>query len=284
MDWRRYSDPKRFLDDARPLLAVDVARNQVLLSVAEIAAEQSDVYPVFHGFVVFGEGPVAVATQTPPHNFLLSEAMIPAAIQVLVAAIRGSGLEVPGILGNEPDVGDFARSWAQASRVEPEVETRQGVFALEEVSDLALASGSLRRARPGDRDLLIRWWEEFQAEALPGTRVMARKTEDRVDNLLEPGRSQGMHVWEVDGEVVSMSGFSPPVANAIRIGPVYTPPALRGKGYATALVASQSREFLESGLERCLLHTDLGNPTSNAIYKRIGYHQVAEAAEYRFSR
>ena len=33
---------------------------------------------------------------------------------------------------------------------------------------------------------------------------------------------------------------------------------------------------------RCILYTDLANPTSNSIYRRIGYRAVAEALRYRF--
>jgi predicted GNAT family acetyltransferase len=89
-------------------------------------------------------------------------------------------------------------------------------------------------------------------------------------------------LWVTEGEVVSMCGYSPPVANSVRIGPVYTPSELRGNGYATALVATQSGHHLAKGRDRCLLYTDLANPTSNAIYKRIGYRQVAESVVHRF--
>ncbi len=284
MDTRRYADARAFLNDARELLTGNPAQNQVLLSVAEMAAEQPDVYPQFHAFAVFEGGPLVAATQTPPHNFLLSESRGLESIPVLAETIHDSALEVPGILGIEPHISGFSSAWAVLTGDRPEVVTRQGVFSLEEVSEIALAPGGIRHARKADRDLLIRWWEEFYAEALPEERARTGRTEERVDLLLEPGRKQGMHLWEVDGEVVSMSGFSPPVAEAIRIGPVYTPSPMRGQGFATALVASQSRLFLDAGHTSCLLHTDLTNPTSNAIYKRIGYHQVAEATEYRFVR
>ena len=60
-------------------------------------------------------------------------------------------------------------------------------------------------------------------------------------------------------------------------------PRLRGRGYATALVAHASAEALAHGATRCYLHTDLANPTSNAIYRRIGYEWVCEATEIRFT-
>jgi hypothetical protein len=62
---------------------------------------------------------------------------------------------------------------------------------------------------------------------------------------------------------------------------VYTPPENRRRGYAAACVYGISKYCTEAGY-RCVLYTDLGNPTSNAIYRRIGYRAVAEAIHYRF--
>ena len=64
---------------------------------------------------------------------------------------------------------------------------------------------------------------------------------------------------------------------------MYTPPELRGRGYATALVAQLSSQLLAEGRRFCFLYTDLANPTSNAIYERIGYVRVCESAEIAFS-
>jgi predicted GNAT family acetyltransferase len=62
---------------------------------------------------------------------------------------------------------------------------------------------------------------------------------------------------------------------------VYTPPERRGRGYASACVATLSAATLDAGL-RCILYTDLGNATSNSIYRSIGYRAVAELVRYRF--
>lgn len=87
--------------------------------------------------------------------------------------------------------------------------------------------------------------------------------------------------WE-DGEPVSLAGFGNPTPNGVRIGPVYTPPGRRRRGYATALVAALTRALLGSGPRFCFLFTDLANPTSNTIYQRIGYRPVTDVDEWRF--
>lgn len=55
----------------------------------------------------------------------------------------------------------------------------------------------------------------------------------------------------------------------------------RDRGYASALVADVSDFVLTRG-DRCILYTDLDNPTSNSIYRALGYRAVAEALKYRF--
>ena len=91
------------------------------------------------------------------------------------------------------------------------------------------------------------------------------------------------------GDVVSIAGWGGATPNGIRIGPVYTPPELRRHGYATALTADLSQSLLDGrlfdgGRRFCFLYTDLANPTSNAIYERIGYVRAAESAEILFER
>jgi predicted GNAT family acetyltransferase len=93
----------------------------------------------------------------------------------------------------------------------------------------------------------------------------------------------GITFWETpDGTPVSMAGALPKVAGQIRIAPVYTPPALRGRGYASAVTAAVSRAALTAGADEVLLFTDLANPTSNALYQRIGYRPVRDFAVHTF--
>jgi uncharacterized protein len=110
--------------------------------------------------------------------------------------------------------------------------------------------------------------------------------EEAVEHKLTAPTS-GFLLWEDGGETVSLAGWGGPTPNGIRIGPVYTPPELRGRGYATALTAELSQRLLDGGLFEggrrfCFLYTDLANPTSNAIYERIGYRRVCESAEIVF--
>ncbi|MBV9379765.1 MAG: GNAT family N-acetyltransferase [Streptosporangiaceae bacterium] len=100
-----------------------------------------------------------------------------------------------------------------------------------------------------------------------------------VDDRLSYG---GLTLWEKDGVPVSVAGITRRVAGMARIGPVYTPPELRGRGYAGAATAEVSRAALAAGVGEVLLYTDLANPTSNALYQRIGYQPVEDRVVLSF--
>jgi predicted GNAT family acetyltransferase len=78
-----------------------------------------------------------------------------------------------------------------------------------------------------------------------------------------------------------MAGHSLAVEGVVRLQAVYTPPERRSRGYASACAAALTLRIIAAGL-RCILHTDLANPTSNSIYRRIGYRAVEEVIRYRF--
>ena len=114
--------------------------------------------------------------------------------------------------------------------------------------------------------------------------------EDAEENVRHKLRlpTGGFLLWEDDGDTVSFAGWGGPTPNGIRVGPVYTPPELRGRGYATALTAELSQRLLdgrlfEGGRRFCFLYTDLANPTSNRLYPRIGYRPVHDAVELCFT-
>ena len=159
----------------------------------------------------------------------------------------------------------------------------QGVFSLERVRPVPQASGRARPAERGDRALILEWLETFTAEALPEETFDREQTERGVSRRLEAGDGDaGIWLWEDGGHAVALAAYGGPTPDGIRLGPVYTPAEHRRRGYATGLVAAVSSWLLEHGRRRCYLYTDLANPTSNGIYRRIGYEQVAESAEYGY--
>ncbi len=92
---------------------------------------------------------------------------------------------------------------------------------------------------------------------------------------IEQGR---VHLWEdADGQVVHLTAANAPAHGVARVGPVYTPPEQRGRGYASAAVAGVSQALLDQDARVCLF-TDLANPTSNRIYAALGFRPVVDTA------
>ena len=84
------------------------------------------------------------------------------------------------------------------------------------------------------------------------------------------------------GEPVSLVRVNARVADVVRIGPVYTPPRARRRGYAGTAVAAASRRAFEAGARRCAIITDVANPISNHIYSEVGYRPVMDLDWYTF--
>lgn len=147
--------------------------------------------------------------------------------------------------------------------------------------------GAARPATLADRLLVGEWFRAFIAEAHPDGGPADADADARLERALDArmsgaGTSSGVTLWEHAGEVVSLAGVGGETPNGIRIGPVYTPPEHRGHGYASALTAAVSAQQLAAGRRFCFLYTDLANPTSNKIYRAIGYERVCDSAEIAF--
>ena len=219
---------------------------------------------------------MAAALQTPPFRLILSEVDAPAAIGCLADDLLRR--ELPGVLGPVEHVTAFVEARAALGGPPAHYEMAERVYRLTEVRPVPGVPGRLRPASSDDRDLVIDWVEAFMREAF-GDADPAAVAAD-VDRWLA-GRGRTLHLWE-DGDVVSLAGIGGRTPNGIRIGPVYTPPAARRRGYASALVAAVSQAALDAGRRFCFLFTDQANPTANHIYGAIGYEPVRDVVAYRF--
>lgn len=222
-------------------------------------------------------GPTGAAMRVPPWP-LLTSPLAQAAAAELARRWLEHDPQVPGVVGLPACAGAIADTWARSAGGRTHIRMRQAMHELQTVRDPPRPTrGDLRRADEHDRGILIEWMRAFAQEAgVPG----ADDTERMIDARLRMG---GLAVWYDDGPT-SMIGIQPQVAGVVRIGPVYTPPEYRRRGFAGAAVAAASRRALAAGAEKCMLFTDLANPTSNKIYAEVGYRPIAEWEEHEFER
>lgn len=275
---------EEFLERAEPLLLADEARHNLALGILATIVAHPEIYPTQRLWLIERDSTVvAAALRTPPYNLILPRPLDDAALTVLAATVDD---ELPGVTGALPEATTFAAARCAHRRLRPRVRIAQGIFALERVTPVEGVPGLLRPATEVDRATVSRWYRAFAEEAVPGHGPGDDDAEARrnrqLDVLLQGGGGAGIALWEDDGEVVSLAGFGGQTPNGIRVGPVYTPPERRGRGYASALTAALSARLLESGRRFCFLYTDLANPTSNKIYRAIGYAHVCDSAEIAF--
>jgi hypothetical protein len=280
MELVAHDDAQSFLDAAEPVLLRAEARHNLVYGISSTLIETPDAFPALHLWTVVSHGePVLAMLMTPPYNLLVGTPADPSAVPFAAKTLMDHGVDLPGVTGALPEVDSFADEWERLTGGGRRLRMGHGVYAARSVRPPRSVGGEMRPAVPDDRDLLIDWFDAFAAESVPED-ARHQEGETFVDRRF--ASSGGFVLWE-EGEVVSMSGYGGETPHGIRIGPVYTPPRFRRRGYASALVAELSRRLLDDGRVYCFLYTDLANPTSNRIYMDVGYELVCESADYAFT-
>jgi GNAT superfamily N-acetyltransferase len=186
---------------------------------------------------------------------------------------------IPGIVGPLDEVQYFASKWKEKLGCRVILGMDQQIYGLKQVRWPEKGAGRIRRVEMSDRDLFAQWMREFCQEAFRQERVPEALMNKMVEQKLT---EKSIYFWEDGGNLVSMAALSRPTSHGITVNYVYTPLIFRKKGYATRLVAEVSAEGLKQGKDFCVLYTDLANPTSNAIYQKIGYQPVSRSIKYLF--
>jgi predicted GNAT family acetyltransferase len=280
----RFADAGAFLEAAGPFLAAREAEHNLMLGLAGRLRSNPHAYGSDDPYLarVAGEGgeTVAVGLRTPPHNLVLSEVDDERALDALAADVKATFAGLPGVLGPKEPTASFVRRWQALTGSRGRIAMAERIYAAGSVSWDGQVPGALRPFRDDDREVVLSWLEAFRAEAMtePSPESGAEVLERRV---ADPGG--GFVLWE-DGEAVSVAGYGGPTPSGIRLGPVYTPPEWRRRGYAAALTAALTRMLLERGRRFVFLVTDLANPTSNGVYLRVGYRPVTDVDQWTFDQ
>ncbi|MEV0713468.1 GNAT family N-acetyltransferase [Asanoa sp. NPDC050611] len=265
--WSTTSDADEFRTVVGAALRARPVENTLLLTISAKVAEVGPgavggARPVF-GWHTDGSAYV----WTPPRPLLLGGPATPAA----AVELAGQLADVPGVNSTDEVAKAFAEAWCRRTGATARPGLRSRLYCL---GDLVVpeVAGHARVAGPADRDLLIAWLTACGAE-LHEPLTAAGETVDA-------GLSYGAyHLWEDGGAPVALAGMRKPAGGVVRVGPVYTPPEHRGRGYGSAVTAAISAAARP---HEVVLFTDLANPTSNSIYTKIGYHPVEDRQVYEF--
>lgn len=274
------TDVREFLSRAQDFLEQQEALNSLPLGLCLQlrAAPMPPLRAPLFIAVYEGNTVVAVAIQTPPHNmiFVCGSDDCGDAADAVIRVLAEKGHNIPGINSRVPASLTFAeRMQAHTGRAfSPVVEMR--LYTLSSVDAVPRPPGAMRMAGMTELDLLTDWMTAFQQEAAPNEPAGAMR--DTIAGKIERGE---LVLWDDDGPV-SAAARARATRSTVTVNYVYTPPHLRGRGYATACVADLSTRLLGEGFRECVLFTDLSNPTSNSIYQKIGYRPVCDFTQYRF--
>lgn len=275
MAWQLTDSLDEFDRAAGGHLRADPVRQTVPLSVLASLRHSGesafgDDPPVF-GWHCQPDGTVdGAVVQTPPFPMLL--ATLPAGsvpdLLALLAARRS--LPTAVTLASQTEA-TFLAAWSAATGGTGAARMRSRLYRLGELAPPdPVPPGADRRAGEVDRDLLIQWHEAFHEEAQGAApEDAARLVADRLSH-------GGLYLWEADGEPVAMAGLTRVVAGAARVAGVYTPPRRRRRGYGGAVTTAATKAALAGGATDVVLFTDLANPTSNALYQRLGFRPVED--------
>ncbi|MFD9355472.1 GNAT family N-acetyltransferase [Streptomyces sp. NPDC060031] len=275
MTWTFTSDLAAYLAVAGPAVAARPVSNSILLTTADTLRRGGPhafgPADPFFGWWTGADGVVSGGLLcTPPHPLLLG-ALPAEAVRALAAALDTEPLlaGIRGFNARRPDAQALAEAWVRPSRVAEENRLYRlaGLVAPDPVP-----AGRARLAAESDLPLLLEWITAFHEEAGVVGPASGARLRDRISY-------GGIRLWEHAGIPVSLASFSRPIGSAARIGPVYTPPAERGRGYAAGVTHAASEAAYAAGASEVLLFTDLANPTSNGVYLRLGYTPVEDRTE-----
>jgi len=289
----RHPDAAAFAAVALPYLAVDPARHTITLTMLD-GLLRSGAPPAL-AMTLHEDDVLVGAVLRPADRGILVSGLPPRYAGVVAAALAGT--QLPGAVGPVAEAEAFAEAWT--APVQHRFDQR--LFELGTLTPPVGVPGAARPATAADAALLGAWRAAFTAEtgvgqtgSRPPPEVAVGQTGSRPPPAVAVGQTgshppevavgPGEWLWQVDGVPVAQASARPVIAGMSRIGPVYTPPEHRRHGYGAAVTAAASRWALDVGARLVVLFTDAGNPSTNALYPRLGYRYHHDAVMLEFAR
>lgn len=220
-----------------------------------------------------------VGLRTPPFPLILSRGD-PAPAEAIARHLLKSGEKIPGVIGPEDLAERFTTIWTEATDTQAAADHGLILHRLTEAQAPTGVEGELRMTEAKDSELFGIWNHRAAIE-------MGLLDHEIADAATEAARRIDLgqvFAWYRGEEPVSLVAFQPTSLRdrCGRINMVYTPDHERGRGYASAAVAALSHARLRAGWSSCLIFTDAANPTTNKIYRQVGYRVLGRYSNISF--
>ena len=209
-----------------------------------------------------------------------------------VLTVGRAGMVMPNLAGTDPAAAiDVLRGREVAGLVGPAEEVRPLLAALGlaghpttldrdephfalDLKDLTVPDGEgrLLPLDAADAEETIRWRTEYNVEA-NGLSLEKAEAEARASypNYVAAGSHR---VLMSSDRPLATTGFNAFLPDIVQIGGVYTPPPLRGRGYARRAVALHLAEVRALGVSRATLFA--GSEMAARAYRAIGFRQIGQ--------
>ncbi len=266
-----HEDAAHFTAVAAAFLRAAEVETSSIASIATrmVNAPSDDDAGAYFATVSDGSSTVAAVFHGTAGAILLTSAP-DGAVALIADDLANRGRQPKGVVGPLDQCEVFARAWHQRTGQVHVLRFHLRHFELSASPALAVATGRLRRPDAGEQTLIVDWQLAFFEETrMPDDVARVRR------NAIQRFERGQVRIWD-DGGAAAFAGYGDVAAATARIAPVYTPPRFRGRGYASAMVGELSRELFAAGKRAILLSADVANPTSNSIYRRIGFRPVAD--------
>jgi hypothetical protein len=288
MNFTQYTDVKEFYRDTYDILLRHEAQNVIPLGNLIIGNKGEDKEgwrdPAnwFMATVSNAEGIHLTALMTPPHNltfYATDNIENPHALECLVDELIKTNNTFPAIMAEKSLAESFVKLYTAKKGIGYEVEKNQRIYEMTALNP-DIKTGTVRPAKESDMAFLPYWGEAFHSECYNNPMHVPNDVEG-YRYIIDTRKNR--YIMEEDGIPVTMAGISRELVNVCVVGPVYTPPYFRRKGYASACVAAVSQIVFDKGYKKCVLYTDLANPVSNSIYMKIGYVPVCDSVVIKWT-
>jgi len=185
-------------------------------------------------------------------------------------ALKGKGIQ--GLIGNRMQVRSLQNAIG-LSDAEAFLNHDEPQFLLD-LSEMPVpvGPGQIIPITKAPENIIRTWMLDYQMNALSMAEAPTRAV---VENSYATYCSNESHVVLMDGGTpISMTGFNARLPNIVQIGGVYTPPDLRGKGYARRALVLHLEQVRAQGVSRATLFA--ASASAVAAYESIGFKKIGE--------
>ena len=292
MHIKRFDDAAEFARLVVPILQEHEAENNLALGIISTILADDRRYrePLLAVACwtadVSADAIAAIVLRTPPFPVVVAftpGASDPAAAEGLSDELhRLYGNDITGFNADIRVVEPYVNAWKTLTGARASIHMRTRIYRCTDVKPPRSVPGMARSIERRDADVVREFVTGFYQDAVPDE-YDPQRVETFVERMMSADPAhQGLLLWEVESEVVSMAAYTGATPHGIRVNAVYTPNRYRRRGYASACVAELTLRLLRAGRDFCFLFADLSNPTSNKIYQEIGYEPVSDHVYWMF--